>query len=98
MVQRTCKVCQQPWDFRGGSTLCSDECRTEWEDVLRRGAYRRIVAPHRKHLDLVTRDVEAGMATQEQKHAALENLKRARALYNEFLASSNPRKFLEDLV
>ena len=98
MVQRTCKVCQQPWDFRGGSTLCSDECRTEWEDVLRRRAYRRIVAPHRKHLDLVTRDVEAGMATLEQKHAALENLRRARALHNEFLASPNPRQFLEDLV
>ena len=98
MVQRICKVCQQPWDFRGGSTLCSDECRTEWEDVLRRRAYRRIVAPHRKHFDLVTRDVEAGMATQEQKHAALENLRRARALHSELLESPNPRKFLEDLV
>ena len=98
MVQRTCKVCQQNWDFRGGSTICSDECRTEWVDVLRPRAYRTIVQPHRKHLDLVTRDVEAGMATQEQKHAAYENLKRARALHKEFLASTNPRQFLEDLV
>ena len=98
MVQQTCKVCQQTWDFRGGSTLCSDECRTEWEDVLRRGAYRRIVAPHRKHLDLVTRDVEAGMATQKQKHAALKNLEGARDLYSAFLASLNPRQFLEDLI
>lgn len=98
MVQRICKVCQQPWDFRGGSTLCSEECMTEWVDVLRPRAYRIIVQPHRKHCDLVVRDVEAGMATQEQKHAAYENLSRARALHNEFLASPNPRQFLEELV
>ena len=98
MVERICKICQQTWDFRGGSTLCSEECRTEWVDVLRPRAYRTIVQPHRQRLDLVTRDVEVGKATQEEKHAALENLRRARALHEEFLASPNPRQYLEDLV
>lgn len=98
MVERTCKVCQQPWDFRGGSTICSDECRTKWVDILRPTAYRRILTPHRQRYEVVCKDVEAGMATQEQKHAAAENLTRARALYSEFLASPNPQQFLEDLV
>lgn len=98
MVERICKVCQQLWDFRGGSALCSEECRTHWTDALRPLAYKLIVKPHRQHLNSVASDVEAGMATQEQRHAAEENLERARALYNEFLESTNPRQFLEHLI
>ena len=98
MVQKIFKICQRTWDFRGGSSLCSDECRTEWTDVLRPRAYERILKPHRAYLSKVHRDVDAGMATQEQKHAATENLKRARALYGEFLDSLNPHRFLEDLI
>lgn len=98
MVQKICKICQQTWDFRGGSPLCSEECRTEWADILRPRAYELILMPHRKHLSKVHRDVDAGMATREQKHAATENLKRARALYSEFLDSLNPHRFLEELI
>ena len=94
MVERICKVCQQPWDFRGGSTICSDECRTEWVDVLRSRAYTILITPHRKHYDLVCRGVEAGIATQAQKNAAYEELMQGRALYSIFLASANPREFL----
>lgn len=98
MVQQTCKVCQQTWDFRGGSSICSDECRTEWVHNLRPRAYTKIITPHREHYQLVTKDVEVGMATQKQKHAALKNLEGARDLYSAFLASLNPRQFLEDLI
>ena len=68
--------------------LCSDECRTEWEDVLRRRAYTTIVTPHRTRYDQVCRDVDADKATQEEKEAAKQNLDRARELHAEFLASA----------
>ena len=50
MVQRICKICQLPFDFLGGSTMCSDACLSRWEQ-LRANVYQKTVAPARKIFD-----------------------------------------------
>mgnify|MGYP001166840855 CR=1 FL=1 len=47
MVRRMCKVCQQSWDFKGGSPICSDECVSAWK-LIRTRVYNVIMRPARK--------------------------------------------------
>ena len=94
MVQRICKVCQIPFDFRGGSPMCSVTCRDRWDD-LRANFYRIVIAPARKSYDKLTPDAEYPTISQEELKALLSaRLDTARVLHSRFLESSNPTEFI----
>ena len=83
MVERICKICQTPWDFRGGRPLCSDECATRWERIRSR-TYMIVVRPAREAVDRTSADKDEQLA---RLHDTLE-------LWDDFLQSENPLQFI----
>ena len=100
MVQRTCKVCQLPFDFRGGSPMCSNTCRDRWEQ-LRANVYRAIVVPARKDFDTAVKEFDKdpesyNMSKREFKVQLTARLNEARELHSRFLESSHPIEFVQN--
>ena len=80
MVRRMCKVCQQSWDFKGGSPICSDECVSAWK-LIRTRVYNVIMRPARK---------------EETRPNRLAELAECRALYDEFLRTHDVHAWLRN--
>jgi len=89
MVTITCKACNIPFDFRGGTQMCSEACRLRWPRI-RANVYQVLVKPARDHPDLEQSRVHSGEITRQDFQVAADNLRDARSSYAAFLATPDP--------
>ena len=89
MVTINCKACNIPFDFRGGTQMCSEDCRLRWPRI-RANVYQVLVKVARDYPDLAPGRVHTGEITTQALQVAIDNLRDARGSYAAFLATPAP--------